>query len=246
MEGVPGRCRDGGGFLHTASTTVSLVSARLAQERESLERIHIPRKPETQTQTSWPWGRASVTGRGPGRPLRGPSLKAALGRPRARFALRRGGPRGASVCGEVPGLGRRSWRSHRAPPSRTIGHGDRPRGGAAAEDGGGASSSRGAAVGGAGSPRDPLLPWPSPPSHPARPARRPPVSRGLLGDHPHVGLLQRRPVPAQVRSHDRPRSPRSPPPPPPLPGPAHPATGSPAPAAGSGSAAARTAGRGCG
>lgn len=53
-------------------------------------------------------------------------------------------------------------------------------------------------------------PWSPGPARPQPgPPRRPPVGRGLLGDHPHVGLLQCRPVPAQVRSHRPPVRPRS-------------------------------------
>lgn len=80
---------------------------------------------------------------------------------------------------------------------------------------------------------------------PARPApspvppRRPPVGRGLLGDHPHVGLLQCRPVPAQVRSHCPPVRPRAAAAasgldPPPTAGSPAPTAGSPAPTTGSG------------
>lgn len=53
---------------------------------------------------------------------------------------------------------------------------------------------------------EPPVPPPAQARPPPRPFWRPPVSRGLLRYHPHVGLLQRRPVPAQVRSHDRPSS----------------------------------------
>lgn len=154
--------------------------------------------------------------RGAGRPLPGgvrgaaqrPLPERGAGKTPARFALCRGGPRGAPVCGEVPGLGRRSRRSHRAPPAAQsdmeTGRGAEPRRGTAA-----GPAARGAPLWGErGAPGTPSRPGP-PPTHPAHPARCPPVSRGLLRDHPHVGLLQRRPVPTQVRSHDPLRNPRS-------------------------------------
>lgn len=127
---------------------------------------------------------------------------------------------------EVPGHERRTWRGHRAQNStrpaeprlvasrgyglgthgvptpgltcpRTVGQGVTRLG---------AAAPRMRRRYGADKTPRPLAPLP-----PARlrPSRNPPVGRGLLVDHSHVGVLQRRPIPAQVHSHGRPRGPRT-------------------------------------